>query len=248
MRNATAGRRERIRVERLGLRHGAGRVLGAMADDDDKGNKGGTGGGSTGLTQADVDRIVADRLAREKAKYADYDDLKKKAAQADAQKSDVDKLTDAVRGLTERAEKAERETLRRDVADRFKLPKTFAGKLSGTTKEDLEREAAEVVAELKALGVDLDKAGGKANAGDGGTDGGKAGDGAGDGDGKGGSAGGESVGGLSGGKSTDTANMPLGRARPREDLKPGATPGGDAGTKVDYGKEAEKIMAGGLLT
>jgi hypothetical protein len=34
------------------------------------------------FTQADLDRIVADRVAREKAKYADYGDLKKKAAAA----------------------------------------------------------------------------------------------------------------------------------------------------------------------
>jgi hypothetical protein len=34
------------------------------------------------FSQADLDRIVADRISREKAKYADYADLKKKAAAA----------------------------------------------------------------------------------------------------------------------------------------------------------------------
>jgi hypothetical protein len=34
------------------------------------------------FSQADIDRVVADRVAREKAKYADYGDLKKKAAAA----------------------------------------------------------------------------------------------------------------------------------------------------------------------
>lgn len=47
---------------------------------------GGTGTTSTStagtFTQADLDRIVADRVARERAKYADYGDLKKKAAAA----------------------------------------------------------------------------------------------------------------------------------------------------------------------
>lgn len=33
------------------------------------------------FTQADVDRIVADRLKREREKYADYDDLKAKAGE-----------------------------------------------------------------------------------------------------------------------------------------------------------------------
>lgn len=34
------------------------------------------------FTQADIDRIVADRVTRERAKYSDYDDLKKRAAAA----------------------------------------------------------------------------------------------------------------------------------------------------------------------
>lgn len=35
------------------------------------------------FTQADVDKIVAERLTRERAKYADYDALSKKAAKVD---------------------------------------------------------------------------------------------------------------------------------------------------------------------
>jgi hypothetical protein len=64
--------------------------------EDDSSNDGGTGGsggdnnagdqsstdaGKT-FTQADVDRIVAERVGRERAKYADYPDLKKRAAAA----------------------------------------------------------------------------------------------------------------------------------------------------------------------
>lgn len=40
------------------------------------------------FTQADIDRVVADRVARERSKYSDYGDLKKKAAAA---MSDQDK-------------------------------------------------------------------------------------------------------------------------------------------------------------
>ena len=50
---------------------------------NDPGGAGGQEGSDQTFTQADVDRIVADRLKREReavrAKYADYDDLKKKA-------------------------------------------------------------------------------------------------------------------------------------------------------------------------
>lgn len=51
-------------------------------------------------TQDDLNRIVEQRLARERGKYADYDDLKAKAAKFDeadqASKSEMQKLQDAV--------------------------------------------------------------------------------------------------------------------------------------------------------
>jgi len=50
------------------------------------------------LTQADVDRIVKERLGRQKQQYADYDDLKAAAAKLqeleDAQKSELDKTNE----------------------------------------------------------------------------------------------------------------------------------------------------------
>ena len=61
-----------------------------------------TGSGANGhsqdvatFTQADIDRIVADRLTRERQKFADYDDLKSKAA----------KLTDLEKAQMSEAEK-----------------------------------------------------------------------------------------------------------------------------------------------
>ena len=63
------------------------------------------------LTQADVDRIVKDRVARERAKYADYDELKQAAARLaeieDAQKSEAQKAQEAAA-----AAQAELEALR----------------------------------------------------------------------------------------------------------------------------------------
>lgn len=212
--------------------------------DEDKDNKGSNSNSGGGFTQADVDRIVADRLARERGKYADYDELKRKAADADKTKSDVDKLTEAVRTLTERAEKAEIATMKREVADRFKLPKSFANRLGGKTTEDLEREAREMVDELKSLGVDLDKTsgdGGKDAGKDGGKDGGKAGnDGAGNGDG------GKDGAGGGGGDGDDPATRPLSSGRPKEQLRSGVPAGGGSGD-FDYGKEADKILSGGLI-
>lgn len=51
-------------------------------------------------TQAELDRIISDRLSRERGKYADYDDLKAKAAKFDeadsASKTELQKLQDAL--------------------------------------------------------------------------------------------------------------------------------------------------------
>ena len=55
-------------------------------------NAGGEGGPTT-FTQEQVNDIVAKRLAREDAKYADYDQLKEKAAQADALQEQLDRLS-----------------------------------------------------------------------------------------------------------------------------------------------------------
>lgn len=47
------------------------------------------------FTQAEVNSIVADRLTRERTKYADYDDLKTKAQQFDTTKAELDALNAA---------------------------------------------------------------------------------------------------------------------------------------------------------
>lgn len=60
-----------------------------------------TGAETTGktFTQEEVNAIVADRLTRERSKYADYDELKAKAGKfdeaAEASKTDLQKLQEA---------------------------------------------------------------------------------------------------------------------------------------------------------
>jgi hypothetical protein len=71
-----------------------------MADDADSTD--GTGEDNTGtdagktFTQAELDRIVSERVSRERAKFADYGDLKKKAASA---------MTEQERAVTEAEER-----------------------------------------------------------------------------------------------------------------------------------------------
>lgn len=56
---------------------GAGEGEGGAGDEGD-----GSEGDAPNFTQADLDRIVKDRLAQERKKYADYPELKRKAAEA----------------------------------------------------------------------------------------------------------------------------------------------------------------------
>lgn len=73
---------------------------GGHNDDGGTGNSGGDAGKT--FSQVDLDRIVADRVARERAKYADYGDLKKKAAAA---------MTDQEKAVSEAEQRGKTEAL-----------------------------------------------------------------------------------------------------------------------------------------
>lgn len=98
-------------------------------------------------TQADLDRIIGERVARERNKFADYADLKTKADAFDA--AEQANLS-ALEKMTKRAEKAENETaqlkfnaIKFEVAGEKSVP---ANLLSGTTREELEASADALVA------------------------------------------------------------------------------------------------------
>lgn len=101
------------------------------------------------FTQADIDRIVADRLARERSKYADYDELKAKAAKLDeleaANKSEADKLRDQLDQLKRSQAEAEVRALRAEVAMAKGLTAAQAKRLVGNTREELEADADEIL-------------------------------------------------------------------------------------------------------
>ena len=105
---------------------------------------GGDGGGET-FTQADVDRIVADRLKREReatrTKYADYDDLKKRAEGATT-------LEQRVAQLEQQGKQSEERALRAEVANAKGLTATQAKRLVGTTREELEADADELLRDI----------------------------------------------------------------------------------------------------
>lgn len=84
---------------------GGGRGTGG---DGGAGTNGDNGGGNTDqgklFTQADLDRIVGERLNRQKAQFADYDTLKAKAAEAETLRKQVE--TDSEKAIREAREQA----------------------------------------------------------------------------------------------------------------------------------------------
>lgn len=61
------------------------------------------------FTQEDVDRIVKERMSRERSKHADYDDLKAKATNADSLQEQLDAANASIEKLKGEARQAEHE-------------------------------------------------------------------------------------------------------------------------------------------
>ena len=87
------------------------------------------------FSQEDVNRIVQERLQREREKYADYDDLKTAAEQLSEIQSERDELATKV---SEFEAKEQHRKLVNDVAETTGVP---AVALKGETKEELEAHA-----------------------------------------------------------------------------------------------------------
>ena len=113
---------------------------------------GAAGEGKT-FTQADLDRIVQDRLAKEKGKYSDYDELKAKAQRLDqaeaANKSEVERLKDENAQLKQAKADSDAKLLRFEVAAEKGVKARW---LSGSTREELEAAADEYLAEHPPAG------------------------------------------------------------------------------------------------
>jgi hypothetical protein len=99
------------------------------------------------FTQADVDRIVADRLKREreqvKSKYADYDDLKAKAGQSAT-------LEERMAAMEKRAMDAEATALRSTIAAEFGITPEDRDLFLTASDQDTLRTQAKRLAERVA--------------------------------------------------------------------------------------------------
>lgn len=88
-------------------------------------------------TQEDLDKVIGARLAREREKFADYDDLKAAAS----------KLAEAEARLAQIDAQAALDKIRNDVAQEAGVP---ADLLRGSTKDELTAHASALAEALKA--------------------------------------------------------------------------------------------------
>lgn len=114
------------------------------------------------LTQAEVDQIVKERVQRERAKYADYDELKAKAGESKT-------LEERLAEIEARAVSAERDALRSNVAARFGISAEDRDLfLTGTDEDALTAQAkrlAERESERKKSGNVAPREGATTNSG-----------------------------------------------------------------------------------
>lgn len=97
-------------------------------------------------SQDDLNRLIADRVSRERAKYADYTDLKAKASKFDeldaANKSEIEKANEKAAAAEKAAEKATADALRLRVALKHGISDEDADLfLTGTDEETLTKQA-----------------------------------------------------------------------------------------------------------
>lgn len=113
------------------------------APEGNEGAQQGNGGYTPPATQADLDRIVENRLQRERAKYADYDQLKADSAklgEAVAERDDYKSQLDAANAELATLNKEKQvHTWAAEVAQETGVP---AELLRGETKEEMEAHAS----------------------------------------------------------------------------------------------------------
>lgn len=102
------------------------------------------------FTQAEVDAMIGERLSRERAKYADYDQLKSKAdqftAQEEAAKTDLQKALDKAARLQSELDGLMKSNAARDARDKVSAETGIpASLLTGETEEACKAQAEAIL-------------------------------------------------------------------------------------------------------
>ncbi len=100
-------------------------------------------------SQEDFDRAIQKRIARERAGFADYDDLKARAAKLTeieaANQTEAEKVQARLEAAEKRASELEAKALKSDVAAAKGVPSAL---LTGSTQDELEASADALLAFL----------------------------------------------------------------------------------------------------
>lgn len=100
-------------------------------------------------SQEAFDKAVGARLAKERAKYAGYEDLKAKATKfdelQDANKTETERLQSRAEAAERERDQLKRTHLISDLATDAGLPKKFWKRVSGETREEIEADIADLL-------------------------------------------------------------------------------------------------------
>lgn len=109
-------------------------------------------------SQEELNAVIKDRIARERAKFGDYEDLRAKAARLDeieqANKTEAERLAEEAANARTEAEQARAELLRYRVAAEHGITDSedIALFLTGTDEDTLKRQAERLAARQEAAG------------------------------------------------------------------------------------------------
>lgn len=105
-------------------------------------------------SQADLDRIISERVSRERAKFADYDDLKTAAGRLaeieEANKTELDKAIEKATAAEQRLATLEAEQRRLTVIATHQIPAEYHDLIRGDSDEELAAAAEKVAALVTA--------------------------------------------------------------------------------------------------
>jgi hypothetical protein len=106
------------------------------------------------LSQAEVDKIVAERVARERKKFADYEDLKKKASEydkfQDSQKTELQKKEDQIAAQAIELQKYKVSEIRQAAAKAAGLDSDLAEFITAADPGEAEEQAKKLAERFKA--------------------------------------------------------------------------------------------------
>ena len=105
-------------------------------------------------SQEQLDKILSKRLERERAKYADYEELKKQAAEAADSRSEVEKLNDRVKELEQERHQSALEAAKAKAASEYGVPADLlVGDDTDAIETHAKRLAEYVAAQAPATGA-----------------------------------------------------------------------------------------------